>query len=116
MQGWKTNVNGTQLWDMLQNSFAWAATTGYTNKANVTQRFPVIIGEFGTSFADIRVRATSAICTVAWQRVTFTSGYLGVNLECGAELLRPLHILVGECCMAAGQGCRRRQRRYVMAC
>lgn len=68
MQGWKTGVNGTQLWDMLQNSFAWAATAGYTNKANATQQFPVVIGEFGSSFANIGVRATPAICKTAWQR------------------------------------------------
>ena len=49
-------MNGTELWDMLQNSFAWVATTGYTSKANVTTQFPVVVGEFGSSFANLAVR------------------------------------------------------------
>ena len=56
VQGWTTGVNGTQLWDMLQSSFGWVTTTGYTSKANVTTQFPVVIGEFGTSFANLAVR------------------------------------------------------------
>ena len=55
MQGWKSGTNGTQLWDMLQNSFAWVPTAGYTNKQNVTTQFPVVVGEFGSSFASIAV-------------------------------------------------------------
>ena len=51
VQGWKSGTNGTQLWDMLQNSFAWVPTAGYTNKQNVTTQFPVVVGEFGSSFA-----------------------------------------------------------------
>ena len=58
VQGWTTGVNGTQLWDMLQSSFAWVSTTGYTSKANVTTQFPVVVGEFGSSFADLMVRLT----------------------------------------------------------
>ena len=55
VQGWKSGTNGTQLWDMLQNSFAWVPTAGYTNKQNVTTQFPVGVGEFGSSFASIAV-------------------------------------------------------------
>ena len=60
MQGWVTGTNGTQLWDMLQNSFAWVSTTGYTNKANATTLFPVVVGEFGTSFANVAVRISQS--------------------------------------------------------
>ena len=56
VQGWTTGVNGTQLWDMLQSSFGWVTTTGYTSKANVTTQFPVVVGEFGSSFANLAVR------------------------------------------------------------
>ena len=55
VQGWKSGTNGTQLWDMLQNSFAWVPTAGYTNKQNITTQFPVVVGEFGSSFASIAV-------------------------------------------------------------
>ena len=51
-------MNGTQLWDLLQNSFAWVATTGYTSKANVTTQFPIVVGEFGSSFANLAVSVT----------------------------------------------------------
>ena len=69
VQGWHTGTNGTQLWSMLQNSFAWVTTTGYTNKANATTQFPVVIGEFGSSFANLAVRITGLPCTVtAWYR------------------------------------------------
>ena len=67
MQGWKTGVNGTQLWDMLQNSFAWVPTKGYTNKANVTTQYPVVIGDFGSSFATLSVRAASSWSHAAYR-------------------------------------------------
>ncbi len=60
VQGWKSGTNGTQLWDMLQNSFAWVPTAGYTNKQNVTTQFPVVVGEFGSSFASIAVQNPTA--------------------------------------------------------
>ena len=67
LQGWHTGTNGTQLWGMLQNSFAWVTTTGYTNKANATTQFPVVIGEFGSSFANLAVRITGlARMIIAW--------------------------------------------------
>lgn len=51
-QGWKTNINGTDLWTMLQQSFGWVTNTGYTSRGNLTTKFPVVIGEFGSSYVD----------------------------------------------------------------
>ena len=49
---------------MLQNSFAWVPTAGYTNKQNVTTQFPVVVGEFGSSFASIAVVTLLPNCAV----------------------------------------------------
>jgi len=52
MQGWKSNTNGTDLWNMLQQSFGWVTSSGYTSKGNITTQFPVVIGEFGSNYVD----------------------------------------------------------------
>ena len=52
MQGWAINTNGTGLWNMLQQSFGWVTTSGYTSKGNLTTMFPVVIGEFGSNYVD----------------------------------------------------------------
>ncbi len=56
MQGWQANVNGTDLWNMLQQSFGWVTSSGYTSRGNLTTQFPVVIGEFGSNYADPLVR------------------------------------------------------------
>ena len=57
LQGWKSNTNGTDLWNMLQQSFGWVTSTGYTSKGGVNTLFPVVVGEFGSSYVDELVRA-----------------------------------------------------------
>ena len=61
MQGWQANVNGTDLWNMLQQSFGWVTSSGYTSRGNVTTQFPVVVGEFGSNYADPLVRLLSII-------------------------------------------------------
>lgn len=61
-QGWKTNVNGSGLWNMLQQSFAWIPTQGYTTRAGAVQKFPVIMSEIGSSLADEKV--SQLLCTL----------------------------------------------------
>lgn len=56
MQGWKTGVNGSELWSMLDQSIGWLSSKGYTNKAGSTSQFPIIIGEFGSSLVNDKVR------------------------------------------------------------
>ena len=51
-QGWQANINGTDLWSMLQQSFGWVTSSGYTSKGNLTTMFPVVVGEFGSNYAD----------------------------------------------------------------
>ncbi len=57
VQGWKTGVNGSELWSMLDQSFGWLSSQGYTTKAGAVQKFPIVIGEFGSSLVDTKVRA-----------------------------------------------------------
>lgn len=47
-QGWRHGTNGTALYQMLQQSFAWLSTTGFpTTQPNVTLKFPVIVTALG---------------------------------------------------------------------
>ena len=62
LQGWKSNTNGTDLWNMLQQSFGWVTSTGYTSKGGVNTLFPVVVGEFGSSYVDELVRAPPFPC------------------------------------------------------
>lgn len=55
-QGWQAGINGTDLWSMLQQSFGWVTSSGYTSKGNLTTLFPVVVGEFGSNYADPLVR------------------------------------------------------------
>lgn len=65
MQGWTVNTNGSDLWNMLQQSFGWVTTSGYTSKGNLTTMFPVVIGEFGSNYVDDSVSHPSPLCTFA---------------------------------------------------
>jgi hypothetical protein len=57
LQGWQTNVNGSELWSMLNASFAWIPTQGYTTQAGLLAKFPVVVGEFGSSLVDASEQA-----------------------------------------------------------
>ena len=32
--------------------YGWVTNTGYTSRGNLTTKFPVVIGEFGSSYVD----------------------------------------------------------------
>ncbi len=55
LQGWKTGVNGSELWQMLDQSIGWLSSKGYTTKAGIVQQFPVVVGEFGSSLVNEKV-------------------------------------------------------------
>ena len=47
---------------MLQQSFGWVTSTGYTSKGGVNTLFPVVVGEFGSSYVDELVGASPLPC------------------------------------------------------
>ena len=50
---------------MLQQSFAWLPTQGYTTKAGSNQKFPVVMSEIGSSLVDDSVRQLHAMSNIA---------------------------------------------------
>ena len=61
VQGWQSNTNGSDLWNMLQQSFGWVTSSGYTSRGNLTTMFPVVVGEFGSNYANPQVRHPSEL-------------------------------------------------------
>ncbi len=62
MQGWSHGTQGGDLWNMLQVGFNWLATTGYTAKNGTGPlRFPIVVGELGSSFDSDHVRLHTQI-------------------------------------------------------
>ena len=50
VQGWTRGVGGTELFQMLQESFAWLPSTGFpTADPNVTLTFPVVVTALAAS-------------------------------------------------------------------
>ena len=50
VQGWTRGVGGTELFQMLQESFAWLPSTGFpTANPNVTLTFPVVVAALAAS-------------------------------------------------------------------
>ena len=48
LQGWETGYNLSSYYSMLQSSFGWIASAGYTPPgSSAATQFPVIVGEFG---------------------------------------------------------------------
>lgn len=79
LQGWNEITNGTALYDMLQQSFAWAVTSGIrTNQSAAPAKFPVIVGELGASLGSAQVMR----CRLSLLQVFHVSAQETVKISC----------------------------------
>ena len=63
MQGWTRGVRGTELFQMLQESFAWLPSTGFpTADPNVTLTFPVVVAGLAASSHTAQARPAPFYC------------------------------------------------------
>ena len=99
LQGWKSNTNGTDLWNMLQQSFGWVTSSGYTSKGGLNTLFPVVVGEFGSSYVDDLVSASSfssAACPLfsSMRRPASVSANIFKEMVCSLSPFAWLHTSV----------------------
>lgn len=84
-QGWKTGVNGSDLWQMLDQSFGWLSANGYTTKAGAVQKFPIVVGEFGSSLANEKVILQSLPCFCCFAQATALVQFGGHPMSGGRD-------------------------------
>ena len=77
MQGWSRGVRGAELFQMLQESFAWLPSTGFpTADPNVTLTFPVVVAALAASSHTAQASPSPSRC-----RATLASSHV---CPCGA--------------------------------
>lgn len=65
VQGWTRGVRGTELFQMLQESFAWLPSTGFpTADPNMTLAFPVVVAALAASSHTAQASPAPSRCYV----------------------------------------------------